>query len=155
MTYRPYQDKTILPDSELEEKIVIMGPLGYPCPAGQHPATMVLYFLLNSADKERLINAIRGRSKEKAPIFGTQRVGHSGTIDLFWQTSLAKAVLAGAVQFIPLDDAVIITHMTVQSTWRRLGVNSRLIDHIRQRFPNRKLVFQDVTKAGQRFAEGY
>jgi len=155
MTYRSYQDKSLLSDSELEKKIVMMGPLGHSCPAGYHPATTVLYFLLNSADKERLINAIRGRSKEKAPIFGTQRVGRAGTIDLFWKTSLAKAALAGAVQFIPLDDAVIITHMTVQSTWRRLGVNSRLIDHIKQRFPNRKLIFQDVTKAGRQFVEGY
>ena len=116
---------------------------------------MVLYFLIETHHRERLVNAIKGRSREKAPIFGTQRVGNSGTIDLFWKTNLAKAALAGAVQFIPLDDAIVITHMTVRSTWRRLGVNSRLIDHIRQRFPNRKLVFQDVTKSGQQFMEGY
>ena len=46
MSYRPYQDKSILSDSELEEKLVMMGPLGQACPAGYHPATMVLYFLL-------------------------------------------------------------------------------------------------------------
>lgn len=155
MTHRPYQDKTLLSDAELAEKIVMMGPLGHSCPKGYHPATMVLYFLLGSSDKQRLISAIKGKSREKVPIFGLQRIGNYGTIDSFWKTSLAKAVLAGAVQFIPLGDTLIITHMTVKSTWRRLGVNSRLVDYLKQRFPNRKLIFQDVTKMGQQFVEGY
>lgn len=154
MPYRPYQDKSILSDSELEKKIVMMGPLGS-CLAGYHPGTMVLYFVLEPSDKQRFINAITGRSAEKVPIFGTQRSGGLGTIELFWRTNLAKSSVTGAIQFIPLDKVIIITHMTVRSNWRRLGVNSRLIDYIKQKFPNRKLIFQDATKMGQQFVEGY
>jgi hypothetical protein len=155
MPYRPYQDKNLLSDSELEQKIVVMGPLGRLGPTGHHPGTMVLYFVLEPTDKQRLIAAMQGKSPEKIPIFGTQRIGNLGTIDVFWRALLARECIAGAVQFLPLADTIIITHMAIRSNWRRLGINSRLMDCIKQRFPNRKLIFQDTTKMGQQFVEGY
>lgn len=155
MNYRPYQDKTILSDSEFEQKAVIMGPLGRTCPPGYHPATMVLYFVLEPADKNRLIAAIQGKSPEKVPVFGSHRSGGLGTIEMFWTNPMAKSCIVGAIQFIPNKDTVIITHMTVRSNWRRLGINSRLVDHIKQRFPRRRLIFDNVTKQGQQFVEGY
>lgn len=145
----------MLSDEELAARMLVMGPLGPTCSSSYHPNTMIIYFLLDPVSKPRLAAAIRGHTPEKAPLFGTQRSGDMGTIDQFWTANIAKETIAGAVQFIPLDTCVVITHMAVRSNWRRLGINARLIDCIKKEFSNKQLVFQDVTSMGQKFVEGY
>jgi hypothetical protein len=151
MLRKPYQDRNILSDAELEGRIVVMGPFGG---GGYHPNTSILYFLINSHDKQRFYNAIKGQSYEKAPIFGLRRKGRLGTIDAFWQESMSQ-LLAGAIQFAALPNQLILTHMAVRTNWRKLGINSRLIDLLKQRYPGRQIVYDSPTKMGQGFIDSY
>jgi len=155
--HRPYQDKTLLSDAEFQQRSILTGPFGaVPTNSGHHPETRILYFLADAKDKPRLLSALQGQSRETAPIFPLQRTRSLGSIELFWTARLAP-LLIGAVQFIPDPQApaLVIAHMTVGTKWRRLGVNSRMIDFIKQSFPGRKLIFQDPTSMGQHFMNGY
>jgi hypothetical protein len=144
---RPYQDKNLLSDAELNSRVLVMGPLGL---SGYHPYTSILYFLVNRSDRPRFYNAIRGQSLEKPPFFGLQRVGRLGTLDAFWKEPMAGAI-AAAMQFIPAQQHLIITHMVVKPTWQRMGINSRLVDNLQQRYPGRQLIFDKPTQDGQKF----
>lgn len=154
MLHRPYKDRNILSDAELSERIVVMGPFGAGGLREYHPDTIILYFLLNTKDKQRLCTAIKGQSREKAPIFALQRKGRLGTIDAFWRENLTQ-LLVGAIQFIPFADKLVITHMAVRSNWRKLGINSRLIDYLRQGYPGREVLYSNLSKMGQKFVNSY
>lgn len=151
---RPYQDRALISDNDFEQRSLTVGPLGRACPPGYHPNTMVLYFLLDGKDKQRLIAAAQGQSLEALPLFPHCRVGNIGTLDAFWLLPLAANTLAAAIQFIPMQNNVIITHMAVKPQWRRQGINSRLVESVQRRFPYQKIVFHDLTDDGKRFIEG-
>ena len=151
---RPYQDRELISDFDFNQRTLVVGPLGRACPPGHHPATMILYFLLNAQDKERLLAAARGQSLETLPLFSHCRQGNLGTLDAFWQSPLARNTLAAAIQFIPTQNVIVITHMVVKPHWRRLGVNSRLVESIQHRFPQQKIVFYELTDDGKRFVTG-
>jgi GNAT superfamily N-acetyltransferase len=113
-----------------------------------------LYFLINGHDKQRFYSAIKGQSYEKVPIFRLRRKGRLGTIDAFWQENMAQ-LLAGAIQFAVLPNQLILTHMAVRTNWRKQGINSRLVDYLKQRYPRRQIVYDSPTKMGQGFIDSY
>ncbi len=93
------------------------------------------------------------KAKAWKPIFPLRRIGRLGTLDAFWQAPMAKTV-AAAIQYIPYPDMILITHMVVRPSWRQLGINSRLVDYLQQRF-QKPVAFEDLTDAGQKFVDSY
>jgi len=138
---------------------MFVGPLG---PFAQHfgfdPDTMLLYFFVDPADKPKMIDITTGRDTENViPLFPTRRPGKSGpgTIDVFWSKPAAKKWLAGALQFIPQDDQIILTHMAVKPKWRRNRLNTLMIEIMKDEFPNRKVLFHEPTDIGYKFMKFY
>jgi hypothetical protein len=77
-----------------------------------------------------------------------------GTLDMFWQNRETKALtklLAGAVQYVVLDDEVMITHMSVRPKWRRNGLNTLMIEVIEANNPGKPLVYDNPTDMGKQF----
>lgn len=148
---------------DFEENMVIMGPMG---PTGEffgyHRETRILYFLIDSGDMQFFIDVILGEhpnEKLSPPIFALRRaIGGPGTIDMFWKNRATKPLIkkmAGAVQFIVDEGDVIITHMSTKRGWRRRKVNSAMIKYIENRYPDKKLFYQELTEQGRKFMESY
>jgi len=154
MTMGPYQDRHLLSDFDFDQRTVVVGPLGRSCPPGHHPNTMIIYLLLDGADRARVLAAAQGQSLEKLPLFPHQRLGDLGTLDAFWQAPLARNTLMAAIQFIPTSQGIIVTHMAVKPKWQRQGINSRMVDCIKRRFPQHQITFHQPTEMGKKFIEG-
>lgn len=141
------------PEVAYKELIVAVGPFGPTAEFfGYDRNTYVLYFLQDSADLRALTEMARSGD---IAIFPRRRaIGGPGTLDMFWKNSETKALtklLAGAVQYIVLDNKVIITHMSVRSKWRRNGLNTLMIEVIEAAHPGKSLVYEDPTDMGKKF----
>ena len=152
-------------EDDLSENIVIMGPMG---PTGEffgyHRETRLLYFLIDSKDKQFFHDVILGThpdSKLGPPVFALRRaIGGPGTIEMFWKNKAYKPLtkkLAGAIQYIadPDEDEVILTHMVVKRGWRRRKVNSAMIGYLENRYPDKKFLYHELTPQGRKFMESY
>lgn len=142
---------------DVDSLTVIVGPLG-PMGAffGFAEETRVLYFLKDSDNYSAFVELVQGGMM---PIFSQRRaIGGPGTLEMFWknpETRPATKMLAGALQFIPEDDALYITHMSVQPAWRRNRLNWLMVEGVRLRDPERPIVFDDPTEMGKKFMRSY
>lgn len=141
-------------DAARKNLTVIVGPFG---PMGEvfgyHRNTRILYFLQDGADRPAVIEMVQLSivavfPRRRRAMFGP------GTLDMFWQNRETKALtklLAGAVQYVVLDDQVMITHMSVRPKWRRNGLNTLMIEDIEATNPGKPLVYEDPTDMGKKF----
>jgi hypothetical protein len=91
----------------------------------------------------------------RIPVFQMRRmIGGPGTLEMFWDMAASK-LLAGAVQFIVEDKDLVITHMVVDNPYQRNRINSFMIDQVQKEYPERNLLFHDLTDKGRSFMEGY
>ena len=139
-----------------------MGPIGEFF--GYHRETRILYFLIDSEDKQFFKDVLIGThpdTKLSPPVFALRNaIGGKGTIPMFWKNKATKPLtkkLAGAVQYIadPAKDYAIITHVATKRGWRRRKVSSAMIKYLENRHPDKRLYGQDLTDTGRKFMEAY
>lgn len=137
--------------------LVNVGPFGRMAEfLGYSEHSYILYFLKDSKNRSEVITHVQ---QGTMPVFPIHRPGYGGpgTLDLFWSHPPFKPVtkyLAAAMQYVVLDDEIVITHMSVRPMYRRQHLNSLLVDFVVERNPNRKVVFDDPTDQGKKFMQG-
>lgn len=142
-----------LAPSDIKSLLVDVGPFGpYGEFFGYHRNTFILYLLQDAASRSEVIAmaetgdvAIYPRHR---PMMGR------GTIEMFWKNPNFKSLtkqLAGAIQYIVLDDKIVITHMSVPSKWRRNRLNTLMVEAIEQEHPGKPVEYEDPTEMGQKF----
>jgi hypothetical protein len=93
------------------------------------------------------------------PIFPQRRgIGGPGTLHMFWnnkENKPATKLLAAALQYVPTDDALYITHMSVRPKWRRNRMNWLMVEAARSNYPDLPVVFDDPTEMGKKFIRKY
>jgi len=156
----PYAGETPLSQtslSDLEENMLIMGPFGKALKFfGYHQNTHILYFLKNPANRSIMMDIIKGRSKEIIPFFPLHPPKFGpGSLALFTQMKIVKKYLVGAVQFIPIKEKLILTHMIVLPKWRRQGLNSRMIQYLLTQYPDYELYYHNLTQMGEMFMKKF
>jgi hypothetical protein len=116
----------------------------------------ILYFLKDSEKKAEVIQHVQEGLMAAFPMH-RPGYGGPGTLDLFWSHPRFKPItkrLAAAMQYIVLEDEIVITHMSVRPMYRRQRLNSLLVDFVVERNPSRKVVFDDPTDQGRKFMKG-
>jgi len=152
-----YADEQPLRDASVEilaPNILVVGPLG---PMAElfdiHRDSYLLYFLIDSTDRNKMIERIQDGDMAVFP--ARRAISGPGTIEMFWKNPFTRK-LAGAVQFIKLDEStIVITHMAVKPKWRRSRLNWKMMDELKQRYPDKILKFHDLTNEGRAFMTAY
>ena len=157
-----YAGKKKLRDATLKslsENILVIGPFGPVARFfGYSPETHILCFVEKPADKKLLLKVAKGEAEGDIPMFAQRRpIGSRGTIAMFWSRPLNKKILAGAIQYYPMDQKkiLVLTHMAVKEKWRRQGLNTQMIEYLKARYPDYQLLFHEPTDDGEAFMKKY
>lgn len=139
---------------------------------GYHPNTQIAYVVDDPAKKQKVQQLA---SELGLRLFHRHRpMMGAGTIDQFWGGKDGKKFtqpLIGAIQFFvvtedthkdenmdwsPLKPGdLVITHMSTRPAWQRSGLNTMMVRAICSEKPHRRLVFEDLTPDGTKFARAF
>lgn len=104
--------------------------------------------------------------KGNMPLFLDRKpIGGRGTLDMFLQHKMTKKHLLGGLMFrVPTElddeyatvkDRIIVSHMAVVPKARRKGLNTLMLDEVKQAFPGREIYYYDLTENGEAFRQKY
>jgi len=132
-----------VPSSVIRENFLTIRPYGR-----RYSAARITYLFIDPASRDLFIEA--GTRRRATPTFPRIRPFPS-----FWGHRLSKKV-AGAAQWHPDKGrkVIVVAYMTSKPEWRRLGVNTLLMDYLARMHPGYTIQFHDLTDEGRAFMEG-
>jgi hypothetical protein len=116
------------------------------------PGFFLVYFTIDEQTAKEI-----GDNKRRYPIIPRGRSQFGGGMTPFekvWRKPESEGIL-GMIQGEIDDDVIWIEFMTVRSKARKQSITSKMIDKLKEEFPNRNLESSDRTKAGEAFWKKY
>lgn len=139
--------------ADISDNLIAVGPFGKQAEFfGYHSGTYIVYVMTDDDTKAAMRQAIR---EADFPLFPLRVPPQGpGALEMFLRNKTAKNV-AAAAQYIVDGDDLIVTHMVVRPKFRRMGLNTHLIDAIRSSHPQKRLLFHKPTRDGRAFMKSY
>ena len=111
------------------------------------------YFLIYFMDTEEAAKQMA--DGEITPALITDANYNHSPFNAVWRKKSTDKRILGTVQgYLNKEkDTLVVKFMTVRSKARRQTINSRMIDALKEEFPNKEIEYEDLTRASHRLVE--